>query len=340
MKNFVMLKKNILLAAVLFLSIPCVFTEAYLVKLPQNSEHYVIDDNVNVRAEPNLNGKKLFKLNTGDKVVILSKSLADYDFSKGYDGWEKAEAEAESEQFLLTEGLWAPWYRIRCDKGEGYICGRYLSCKELELDTDCDGKTEVLVCLSTAKKKGTLKFNENFYGDSYFFPYWEEGLKNEDVNHILIKDKKAIPIDFSDGKAFKDGTACFALLDTSSFSPPLCVLIIESAVRTYGGGEDEKDCFYFAGNKFVHLFSNHSVGWDGGNTDFYEISTDKNQIIVEHEHYVPYLPFPDSEYERSQIIEHSQTFYTWNGKSFSSQTKEFEIEYSKEYLEHMENNEK
>ena len=28
-----------------------------------------------------------------------------------------------------------------------------------------------------------LKFNENFYGDSYFFPYWEEGLKNEDVNH-------------------------------------------------------------------------------------------------------------------------------------------------------------
>ena len=193
------------------------FTEEYLVKLPQNSEHYVIDDNVNVRAEPSLNGNKLFKLNTGDKVVILSKSLADYNYYRMEAAeWEKAKTEAEREPFLLTEGLWAPWYKIRCDKGEGYICGRYLSCKELELDTDCDGKTEVLACLSTSKKKGTLKFNENFYGDSYFFPYWEEGLNNEDVNHILIKDKKALPIDFSGGKAFKDGTACFALLDTSS----------------------------------------------------------------------------------------------------------------------------
>ena len=67
--------------------------QEFLVKLPYNSTHYIIDDNVNVRSEPSLNGQKRFKLNTGDKVVIQSKSLAYIAYNWDRDEFEKLKTE-------------------------------------------------------------------------------------------------------------------------------------------------------------------------------------------------------------------------------------------------------
>ena len=102
-----------------------------------NSVHYVIDNKVNVRAEPSLSGEKLFQLNLGDAVEIIG--------CREEWGW------------ILEGGYYAPWYRIVCEKGRGYICGRYISCKEAVGDIDNDGEDEIFA----ATKNGiAIRFSE------------------------------------------------------------------------------------------------------------------------------------------------------------------------------------
>ncbi len=327
--------KNIIICILAVLALAqTAFTEDYLVKLPQNSEHYVIDDNVNVRAEPSLSGKKLFKLNTGDKVVILSKSLADYDYYRMEAAeWEKAKAEAECEPFLLTEGLWAPWYKIKSDKGEGYISGRYVSCRELELDFDCDGKTEVLACLTTSKIKGMLQFRGEWWNVYPYHEYWEKGCANRDINHVLIKDKKAVPVEFPDCKSLKqDCIEYYELDDSKRFTPPVCVLMITSISGKYDFGKQTVEYYYFNQNKFLPIFS-FDIHEEG--TAFSAVECKENSIIYELTVQLPYY-IGDKEYYQTE--EDSETYYTWDGKTFSKKKIEQEIEYSKEYLDWLENN--
>ena len=97
-------------------------------------DHYVIDNKVNVRSTPSLSGEKLFQLNAGDAVRII----------KWNKDWE----------WLLEEGYYAPWYKISCAQGTGYICGRYISCKEAVGDLDNDGEDEIFACLCITERKG------------------------------------------------------------------------------------------------------------------------------------------------------------------------------------------
>ena len=341
MMNFVNFRKDILVALVLFLLGSFCSAQEFLVKLPYNSTHFIIDDNVNVRSEPSLDGQKQFKLNTGDKVVILSKSLADFDYSNDRVVFEELKAKAGNEPYLLADGLFSPWYKIKCNKGEGYVCGRYVSCKELLLDVDGDGKMEVLASLTTAQKKGMLAFDDKFYDDNHFHEYWEAGGNNKDTHHILIKDKKAFPLDFAKGFY-----SSYEVLNTKSIFPYVCVIKLESAVRTYGGGSSHENYFYYAGGKFSPLFSIDSDNWDGdtGGSGF-EVSTDKNSIVVDFYRWILW----QSEKEREageysngenrsshyQETERTKTRYTWNGKSFSKEEKEIEINFPQEYLDYL-----
>ena len=109
-----------------------VYAQRYVaIDYHKDSDHYVIDNRVNVRSAPNISGEKLFQLNAGDKVRILE--------------WN------EDGEWLWAEGYYAPWYKISCAKGTGYICGRYVSCKEAVGDLDNDGEDEVFACLCVSE---------------------------------------------------------------------------------------------------------------------------------------------------------------------------------------------
>jgi len=89
---------------------------------------------VNVRSGAGSGYAKLFQLNAGDAVRII-------EWSKD---WE----------WLLEESYYAPWYKISCAQGTGYICGRYISCKEAVGDLDNDGEDEIFACLCITERKG------------------------------------------------------------------------------------------------------------------------------------------------------------------------------------------
>ena len=119
------MKKIICFFAIIQIAVS-MFSQEFLyvaIQSERDNVHYIIDDRVNVRSAPNLSGEKLFQLNAGDEVTIT-------EFNQNWDR-------------LFAEGYYAPWYKISCKKGEGYICGRYVSCKETIGDLDNDGKNEI-----------------------------------------------------------------------------------------------------------------------------------------------------------------------------------------------------
>ena len=77
------MKKLITIAVLAFAAFSSAFAEKFIAidtnfrneYIKNHGVHYVIDDRVNVRDEPNLSGSKLFQLNAGDKVTIIDFCL-------------------------------------------------------------------------------------------------------------------------------------------------------------------------------------------------------------------------------------------------------------------------
>ena len=66
--------KNLIFYFLFLTSTIGLFAQKYIAIITDdddNSVHYVIDNKVNVRAEPSLSGEKLFQLNLGDAVEVI-----------------------------------------------------------------------------------------------------------------------------------------------------------------------------------------------------------------------------------------------------------------------------
>jgi hypothetical protein len=111
-----------------------------VVLLDLGSTHYVFEEAVNIRQEPDENSERTGKAELGDKVFIL-------DNSSSYEE---------------LYGIIANWYRVQVGSLEGWMWGGLISTSEAVADFDGDGSQELLLCLSYSK------FNNhndpNFYG--------------------------------------------------------------------------------------------------------------------------------------------------------------------------------
>lgn len=192
--------------------------------------HFAIDGNVNVRAEPSLSGRKLFRLDAGERVRITEYS----------EGWE----------WVFADGLWAPWYRISCGKGEGFVCARYISSKQAAFDIDLDGRDEIFACLTVSGSKGT--------------PISEYKLSsgNMDDKFVIIKDGKISPVDFGETDfvtGFRD--ADYRFVRGEGLSPAVCFLVVGTGFGDAGSSWGKDRYYYFLGGR-PRLFLNLENGGD------------------------------------------------------------------------------
>lgn len=65
----------------------------------------VTEEEINVRSGPGTNYSKLFKVHAGDRVYVME----------------------ECSEEMFADGAYAKWYKIDCENGTGYMCGRWLS---------------------------------------------------------------------------------------------------------------------------------------------------------------------------------------------------------------------
>ncbi len=311
MKNFVnlkKLKKSILLAFILLFTVTSAFAEDEKLFIAididyRNGDpeyrgvHFVIDDSVNVRSEPNLNGKKLFKLNTGDKIQIT-------EYSKDWD-------------WILAEGLWSPWYKISCAKGEGYVCARYISTKQVSFDIDFDGRKEIFACLTVCHSKDTPICEYKMSGG------------NLDRDFVIIDGGKRTPVDFTEW--FKKweiigfgGYSYYSFVRGEGLSPAVCFLVVSSGFGDAGSGESKKRYFYFSGGKLRHFLTLESEGDMEGAAYMYlrteELEFPGNNIV----RYIG----KSEEWRDGELRYRTKrwTTYTWNGTDFKELRSDCESE--------------
>ncbi|AIN93018.1 SH3 domain-containing protein [Treponema putidum] len=243
-----------------------------------NSIHYVIDNKVNVRAEPSLSGEKLFQLNLGDAVRIL-RSNKDWDW-------------------ILEEGYYSPWYRIVCEKGEGYMCGRYISCKEAVGDIDNDGEDEIFACLCITEQEGVgvSEYKESFY--------------NVDKNHILIKKSSTKPIpleNFSKYEVSED--ASYSIKVCENLIPKVSFLIMRCGFSDGGIGWSSESYYYFLNGSLRYFDGLHNEFFymESETEEEFEFNGDRVKLI---------RTVTKWENEKPLEPEITVTQYLWDGEDF------------------------
>ena len=265
-----------------------VYAQRYVaIDYHKDSDHYVIDNRVNVRSAPNISGEKLFQLNAGDKVRILE--------------WN------EDGEWLWAEGYYAPWYKISCAKGTGYICGRYVSCKEAVGDLDNDGEDEVFACLCVSESKGA-PISGNFRYMSSFY--------NINTHHVLIKDSQVKNIDleklyleeFDENKISRD--TFYSIWECEYLTPEVSFLVARSGSKDEEDGWYTKRYFYFTDGtlKYLTTLSDVESKMHYGFVEYFEFSN-RNTITVMH-------ISKSRENGTPSVSERESGGYLWNGKDF------------------------
>lgn len=273
------MKKIIAVFIALCLFLSETFAEKYIAVDWERKEHFVIDDRVNVRSSPGLSGEKLFQLNAGDSVKIT-------DYSRD---WE----------WLWAEGYYAPWYKISCEKGEGYINGRYVSTKEIWADFDNDGINELFACLSTSGEKNSPVSE------------YKASFSNVDENHVLIKNGRIIPIDLSgfyEGSLSKDPS--YKFVEGSRLTPQVNFLVVNTGFGDGGGGWGENRYFYFIGEKLRYF---ETLNWYS-----YEMAEDHSEKL-EFAGKTAKIHISHTEYKdgRESDTRNDTREYLWDGRNFS-----------------------
>jgi len=244
-------------------------------------DHYVIDNKVNVRSTPSLSGEKLFQLNAGDAVRII-------EWSKD---WE----------WLLEESYYAPWYKISCAQGTGYICGRYISCKEAVGDLDNDGEDEIFACLCITERKGgaVSDVHPSFY--------------NVNKNHVLIKKSHIEHIDLE--KFYKKPIAedtSYSIVKCEDLVPNVSFLVAISGFgdsSVGGDGWSKARDFYFA-NGALKYFATLSNSWSETHHETVEKFEFNGDRI---EHINTYIRWENGKESAPRI---KRISYRWDGKDF------------------------
>ena len=135
----------------------------------------------------------------------------------------------------MEGGYYAPWYKISCAKRTGYICGRYVSCKEAVGDVDNDGEDEIFACLCITERKGGAisDYRASFY--------------NVNKNHVLIKKSHVEHIDlegFYENPISEDTS--YLIVEHENLVPKISFLV---AISDFGdasvGGDGWSKARYF-----------------------------------------------------------------------------------------------
>ena len=245
--------------------------------LEPGSEHYIIDDKVNVREEPSLSGGKIDRLNAGKKITIL---------------------EMEDEWLNPERDLYAPWYKIGYDGKSGYVCGLYITHKESIADFDDDGKEELLGCVTVS--------------DHRFSPVSGamESFKNWDVGHVIIKNgaverivlSKEPKKDLSKGSSYRAG-----VLDLYSGRIPF--IVVKQGFGDGGGAWTTEDYYYRVGPGWGKAFTLESMDYECDFTKREELSSAEKICIRS---VTKNWDSASGEYETSKT---ETRVYSWDGKT-------------------------
>lgn len=281
------MKRNILFIFIFaFLAVPF-FAQKYVaidsdyrdMKYGRHGWHYVIENRVNVRDESGINGNILFQLNAGDKVQI-----------KGYD-WD--------EELYYAGDYYAHWIKISCSRGDGYICGRYVSCKEVEGDFDGDGVEEVFACLnlSNSEKCPIHEYRMSF--------------DNVDKEHVLIKNGTVRHIDFESiyGGPIKKDAKYFCVC-ANELNPKVNFICVRIGFGDGGGLWNTDKYFYFDKNGVLKYFTSLSESHYEMDSDHIEkFIFEDNKVIKKIEH---------TKWENCKELptEYSEEVFTWDGENF------------------------
>lgn len=267
----------VFIALCLFLSET--FAEKYIAVDWERKEHFVIDDRVNVRSSPGLSGEKLFQLNAGDSVKIT-------DYSRD---WE----------WLWAEGYYAPWYKISCEKGEGYINGRYVSTKEIWADFDNDGRDELFACLSISNEKN-CPIRE-----------YRMSFNNVDVNHVIIKNGRIISVDLTD--VYGDSISkdpIYEFVEGKGLTPKVNFLVVRTGFGDGGGAWTDERYFYFVDGSIMYFTT---LQWRS-----YEMAEDHSEKL-EFAEKTAKIHISHTEYKdgRESDTRNDTREYLWDGRNFS-----------------------
>lgn len=273
------MKKIIVAFIAMFIFMSAAFSQKYIAVDWERNEHYVIDNRVNVRSLPNLSGEKLFQLNAGDKVKIA-------DYSRDWD-------------WLLAEGYYAPWYKISCEKGEGYISGRYVSTKEVWGDFDNDGRDELFACLSITNEK-------NCPIREYMMSF-----NNVDVNHVIIKNERIISVDLIDvyGDSISKDPR-YEFVEGKGLTPKVNFLVVRTGFGDGGGAWTDERYFYFVDGSIMYFTT---LQWRS-----YEMAEDHSEKL-EFAGKTAKIHISHTEYKdgRESDTRNDTREYLWDGRNFS-----------------------
>jgi len=201
----------------------------------------VIDNRINVRSGPGTEYGQLFRLNAGDKVVVLEKS----------------------EATLKAEGAVAHWYKIECWMGTGYMCARWLSSAWAEGDLDGDGMDEHLA---------VQFFNDvppDYEGDwpeDDGYSWWCGDCLYIDDGAVSVHREVRVDKESPDEILGLEG---LAFVENAGFSPPVPLLLVTRSA-TYGSGSYQEFQLYFfrRATRTFEKITQFSSSWEGEDMDY------------------------------------------------------------------------
>lgn len=270
--------RNVAIGLALLLQALCPLgAQRYTAMLERGSEHYIIDDKVNVREKPSLSGGKIDQLNAGKKVTVLKMA----------DEWLNPE-----------QDLYAPWYKIAYDGKEGYVCGLYLTHKEVLADFDDDGKEELLGCVTVSEYQFCLASGAM------------ESFRNWDVGHVIIKDGaiERIVLSREPKKALSKGSSYAAgVLDLYSGRIPF--IVVKQGFGDGGGSWTTEDYYYRVGHGWEKAFTLNNMDYE---CDF----TKREELSSSDKIYVRSVTRKWDSASEEYVVEKTETrVYVWDGKT-------------------------
>lgn len=197
----------------------------------------ITENKVNVRSSPGMSGNKIFQVNAGDVVEVL---------------------EICKEEFF-ADGAYAPWVKISCDYGTGYICSRWMSSNYVLLETGPCSDAEYLVY-------------EYFYEiPENFNPDWDElKVVKDDFVYIAKSNVKIFDtvtlIPENENQMFMYPDTMLDITDRSIYSTGLKedhVILIRSRFK-YGAGSCSNVMFLaFTDGKLKKIISESAFSESG-----------------------------------------------------------------------------
>lgn len=169
-------------------------------------------------------------------------------------------------------------------------------------DFDCDKQDEIFACLCVGNYKGTP------------ISEYMSSFSNVNENHVLIKDRKVIPIDLEKlyGEPISKD-AKYLIVESKNLQPKVNFLVVRTGFGDGGGCWFKEKYFYFDIEGKLKYFSSLSCSgyeMESSTDEAFEFKGNK----VKHIH--NYIEWKDCEPLPAEI---EITNYSWDGKNFIEQ---------------------